>query len=137
MGAFHQFQCSVCGHEFVTSGPWEFYRDARGERRPVGHPRPTSPEAASAGIHGLDAVCYCTRCGNTARVVVREYDKPLDPYWQWEPGNEREKIGHRDIAPPCPHCHGTDLVLDPGEGLVLTCPKCQAGVMMCFAGPVA
>jgi len=53
MGAGYSHRCNKCGYSVSTSGPWEFYRDNKGERRHYGHPVPFSDEARKRGIHGL------------------------------------------------------------------------------------
>jgi len=72
MGAAYSHTCNECGHVVRTSGPWEFYRDKEGKRKPYGHPAPTSREAAEAGIYGLSAELYCPECGKTYDIIIRK-----------------------------------------------------------------
>jgi len=46
----------------MTSGPWEFYRDEEGRRKPFGNPVPISKGAAERGIYGLSGKLYCPNC---------------------------------------------------------------------------
>jgi hypothetical protein len=59
MGSWYKLKCDNCGYSVNTSGPWEFYRDSEGKRKPYGHPVPTSKEAEESGIHGLTGELYC------------------------------------------------------------------------------
>lgn len=78
MGSSNNFICNKCDFSFSTSGPWEFYRDKKGNSKPYGHPVPISAEAEKAGITGLTADVFCLTCmENINNFILVEYKKPV------------------------------------------------------------
>jgi len=113
-----------------TSGPWEFYRDSEGVRKPYGHPVPASEEARRRGIHGLSGVLYCPDCDRVSDLILVEFKKPSqDGLSVWagtcEPKDEFKTKG----ALACPNCGNKKLVLEPVEGREVTCPRCKEAIL--------
>ena len=76
MADMNAWKCNACGYIVRTSGPWEFYRDDCGERKPYGHPVARSREARESGIKGLSTCGFCPTCDEVRDVIVREFEKP-------------------------------------------------------------
>jgi len=128
MGAHYNFKCTCCDYSFSTSGPWEFYRNAKGKRKPFGHPVPVSKEAAQRGIYGLSADLYCPQCDRIFDVILVEFKRPSSEslaVWlgKCEPKEEYQQAN----AVNCPACKSTDLILEPSDERTLTCPRCRKG----------
>jgi hypothetical protein len=125
MGAGYRHTCDACGYTVSTSGPWEFYRDSTGQRKPYGHPGPSSPEAKARGIAGFSAMMYCSSCDKVVDVIMQEYPTTFgDPLGAWL-GASNERL--QGIKARCPDCGGTDLVLGGRKDAVVLCPRCRAG----------
>jgi len=128
MGAAYSHTCNECGHVVRTSGPWEFYRDKEGKRKPYGHPAPTSREAAEAGIYGLSAELYCPECGKTYDIIIVEFKEPTsDTLRLWSGQCEPKDDFKEEGAVRCPGCGRSDLILGPVEDPHLKCPRCKYG----------
>lgn len=118
------YRCSECGKEYNTSGPWEFYRNRKGERIPYGHPGPLTEEARLSGIHGFFANMLCLDCGREVDVILEDFYKQPTGFIEslkrlWKKDDENEIR--------CPHCKSTDLLLDKEEGHGIICPGCRQG----------
>jgi len=131
MGSFNDFKCNKCGFSFPTSGPWEFYRDKKGNIKPYGHPVPSSAEAKKAGIAGLNANVFCLTCMESINnFILVEYKKPVkDPIKKvlmWA-GVEEPKEEYRQ-KPVCPKCKKSNWLLEPVSGRdKIICPRCKKG----------
>lgn len=127
MGAAYSHTCGTCGHSVSTSGPWEFYRDAAGERHEYGHPVPVSEEAARAGIAGLSAELWCPHCDRVHDLVVVEFEQPAGSGFEaWAGGAMPKEEYRREGAVRCPDCGAVDLVL--GESEQADCLRCGGGM---------
>lgn len=120
--------CDVCGYTISTLGPWEFYRDANGERKLYGHPVPISEEAARGGIHGLSGIVYCSVCDRSFDLILVEFKEPCYRsllVWagQCEPKDEYKK----EDTVKCPFCGNTRLVFCDREDADMRCPWCGKG----------
>jgi hypothetical protein len=131
MGAEFSYSCNSCGFSFVTSGPWEFYRDSQGTRRPYGHPGPASEEARQRGIYGLVGKFYCSECGKTYSVILVEFKKPFQGNKSIWPGKheagecEPKDEYQGENAVKCPKCAYTKMILEPHNDQKILCPKCK------------
>ncbi len=126
MGASYLFKCSKCDYSFSTSGPWEFYRNKKGNRKPYGHPCPSSKEARIQGIYGLSGELYCIDCDKIIDIILVEYKQPSnESLFVWSGKLEPKDEYKREGAIKCPDCNGTGLVLQPIEDLL--CPRCKEG----------
>jgi DNA-directed RNA polymerase subunit M/transcription elongation factor TFIIS len=131
MGAGYVHKCNECGYSVSTSGPWEFYRDSKGKRKPYGHPVPMSEEARQRGIYGLSGALYCPNCDEVFDLILVEFKKPSqDSLSVWggmcEPKDEFKDEG----AVKCPKCDNRNLILGPMEDREVTCPRCKEGKMV-------
>jgi hypothetical protein len=86
MATFYHHRRDMCGYEFDTSGPHEFYRDETGRLADYGHPLPKSLDAEWAGVYGFYGRMWCLRRGDESPVMG---DSP------------------RGAKIPCPKCGGT------------------------------
>jgi DNA-directed RNA polymerase subunit M/transcription elongation factor TFIIS len=131
MGAGFRYKCDRCGYSISTSGPWEFYRDVKGNRKPYGHPVPTSEEAKERGIYGLSAELYCPKCAKTFDLILVEFTRPSrDSLSVWAGGCEpRDEFKRKDTV-KCPECGGTNMILAPTEGEDVVCPSCKEGKLL-------
>lgn len=132
MGAGYIHKCTKCGYSVSTSGPWEFYRDSKGNRKPYGHPAPISKEAEKRGIYGLSGIVYCPNCDKVFDLVLVEFKEPShdelhNSFYMWlgmyEPKDDFKKEG----AVKCPECGSTNLILKPREDREVICPRCKEG----------
>ncbi|MFC2000397.1 hypothetical protein ACFLXE_06545 [Chloroflexota bacterium] len=131
MGASYLHKCSACSYSLRTSGPWEFYRDKKGERKDYGHPRTTSREAEKRGIFGLSGELYCPTCDGTFDLILVEFKKPArDSLSVWGGRCEPKDEFYDEGAVRCPECGNIDLVLGPAEDMELTCPRCKEGQLI-------
>lgn len=131
MGAKFRHKCDRCGHCVFTSGPWEFYRDSKGNRKPYGHPVPTSEDAKQRGIYGLSGDIYCPKCDKVFDLVLVEFVKPaLDSLMVWAGGCEPRGEFKREGAVKCPLCDSIDLILETSENREVLCPRCKAGKLL-------
>jgi len=129
MGAEFRYICSKCGYSIVTSGPWEFYRDRLGNRRPAGHPVPLFC-LEGPGIFGLSGEVYCPTCDEVFDVVLVEFKEPtLDTYAVWSGQCEPTEEFKKKDAVRCPQCGNPHLILGPDEETKTRCPRCQNGVL--------
>lgn len=128
MASCYLHKCDHCGYSVQTLGLNEFYRDARGRRRPHGHPTPISREAERSGIAGFSAELYCPRCDRVYDLVVVEFERPaarsLDAWMGWVKPKEQYS---REDAVRCPDCGNAELLLGPPEGKPPMCPRCGRG----------
>lgn len=120
MGAGYEYICDTCGYKVETSGPWEFYRDTEGQRKPYGHPVPMSQEAEEAGIKGFSINAYCPQCDRVRDVILVEFETPRDYHAAWA-GCGRLPDDHQLT---CGICGGRLCEYLPGK---LSCPRCQKG----------
>lgn len=130
MGSLYTLRCDKCGYSVRTSGPWEFYRDESGTRKPYGHPAPCSREAARRGIYGLSADLYCPACDSVSDVILVEFKQPSSEslsVWggQCEPMDEYKREG----AVRCPNCNNQRMTLSGDESGEVSCPRCSGGVL--------
>ena len=128
MGASYLHVCSHCKHSIRTSGPWEFYRNLFGTRKPFGHPTAVSRMASRRGIYGFSGGLYCTECDEVYDVILVEFSKPTrDRGTAWH-GNLEVKDEYRSQeAIKCPGCCNTRLMFEPGKSDGITCPRCGKG----------
>ena len=115
MGSGGAWKCNFCGYEVGVGGPFEFYRDDKGQRKTYGHPVPSSKEAEEAGIKGFFELAYCPTCDKVQDVILVEFATPKDYFGAWS------SIGK--IKLQCPDC---------GEKLYkylenLQCSRCRKG----------
>ncbi len=131
MGACFSHRCDRCGYVVTTSGPWEFYRDAEGQRKPYGHPVPMSREALEQGIAGLSANLYCVHCDKVFDLIVVEFKTPArDALSVWAGNCEPQEVFKKEGAVKCPECGATALLLEGDENPQKTCPRCKAGTLI-------
>lgn len=131
MGAGYTHICDKCGYKISTSGPWEFYRDSGGKRKPYGHPGPFSEEAKKIGVYGLSARVYCPKCDRAFNLVLVEFKEPVhetfDLWWsRWEPNDDSKQTSRAK----CPKCGGADWILEPDEDRDIACPRCGEGKLV-------
>jgi len=137
VGSGYRYECDNCGHTVETSGPWEFYRDATGARKPFGHPVPISEEAVRMGIAGLSAELYCPLCDKVHDLVAVEFKRPYQGRWFWLEAGEVEPKDEfkREDAVKCPDCGNSELILGPEDEdspgfnarMSILCPRCKKG----------
>lgn len=128
MGAWYRHFCTECGYEVRTSGPWEFYRDEQGRRKPYGHPVPCSEEALLSGIRGLSGTVYCLGCHQAVDVILVEFSEPARQALDvWSGRCEPEEKYGRPGASRCPNCDSAELLLAPDQGISPECPRCSKG----------
>ena len=127
MATFWHHRCDTCGYTFDTSGSHEFYRDKDGWLADFGHPLPSSPEAAEAGVAGFYGRMWCLQHDVNVEVVMREFCEPVDRFAGiWTSGKHPEK--HVIIA--CPICGDVEPVMgDRPFGPEIQCPKCVGGAI--------
>ena len=131
MGAGYVHKCDKCGYSISTSGPWEFYLDSTGKRKPYGHPTPISREAKKRGIYGLSGELYCVDCNMTFDLILVEFKKPsLDALSVWGGRCELKDEFNDEGAVKCPKCGGRNLILGPVEDGEITCPRCKEGELV-------
>ena len=118
MGSGTEWKCNSCGYEVITSGPWEFYRDATGQRKPYGHPVPISDEARQAGMKGFSVKWYCPDCRTVQDVILIEYKEPVAHYEKWKGFGQSS-----ESAPECPKCGAELKRMLKGH----VCPRCTDG----------
>lgn len=121
MGGHYEWKCDNCGHKVQTDGPLEFYRDAKGHRRPYGHPGPGSKEAEQAGIKGFYAVAYCLHCDSARDALLVEFDSPRDYSGAWSECDDPSEL-------VCPECGGR---LSYEDLWGIECPRCRKGCFYC------
>src|SRR5450756_244597 len=101
MATFYNHRCSRCGYAFDTSGPHEYYLDAKGYLADYGHPLAESREAKEAGISGFYGRMWCLNQDRNVDVVIREFEHPVGRHdGIWMPGALPEKR----LAVACPAC---------------------------------
>jgi len=125
MGVGYIHKCDKCDYSVHTSGPWEFYRDDKGERKSYGHPVPISEEAAVRGIHGLSGDLYCSNCDKVFDIVLVEFEKPVkDSFLVWN-----GKYNKKESTMKCPECNNTNLIFGCEKEII--CPRCKKGKLIC------
>ena len=131
MGAGFRHKCDKCGYSVFTSGPWEFYRDSKGNRKPYGHPVPTSEEAKQRGIYGLSGELYCPRCDKTFDLILVEFTRSSrDSLSVWVGRCELRDEFKQEAAVKCPYCDSTYMILGAAEGVEVVCPRCKEGKLL-------
>lgn len=131
MGAGFTHKCSHCGYSISTSGPWEFYRDSQGNRKPYGHPVPISEEAEKQGIHGLSGELYCPNCDKVFNLILVEFKNPSnDTLSIWSGRCEPKEEFRQENMVKCPECGNTNMILEPVKDKVIICPRCKVGHFM-------
>jgi uncharacterized protein YbaR (Trm112 family) len=128
MGAGFAWTCDHCGHSVRTSGPWEFYRDREGRRKPYGHPVPISQEAKDAGVSGLSGELYCPNCDEVFDVIRVEFKRPTSNPWSKDNEPTDEFKGKDRVT--CPRCRVSLLIAAPGPGEKIACPRCKVGTFL-------
>lgn len=130
MGSCYSHHCDHCGYSVTTSGPWEFYRDANGQRKPYGHPIPMSREGRERGIAGLAAALYCLKCDKVFDLVIVEFKQPArDSLSVWSGAAEPQEAFKREGAVKCPDCGDTRLLLEGDKSTEKLCPRCKGGTL--------
>jgi DNA-directed RNA polymerase subunit M/transcription elongation factor TFIIS len=130
MGTGYTYKCDRCGYAVSTSGPWEFYRDSKGNRKPYGHPVPTSQEAKERGIYGFSGDLYCPKCDKIFDVVLVEFTGPLRDYFAaWAGWREPRDEFKEEGGVKCPECHVTNMIWDTSEAEKVVCPRCKEGIL--------
>lgn len=132
MGAGFIIRCSKCGHSVSTSGPWEFYRNWIGKKKPYGHPGPTSWWAKRRGIYGLSEILYCAHCDETFDIIVSEFKKPIkdgSSPWLRDERDLKDEFKNKE-NPQCPKCGHRDMILCCEEGDKIICPRCKEGKLV-------
>lgn len=130
MGAGYTYKCDNCGYSVSTSGPWEFYRDSKGNRKPYGHPVPTCEEAKERGIYGFSADVYCPKCDRIFDVVLVEFTAPTRDYFlAWGGWGEMEAVFGQKGSLECPECHAANLIWDTKTAREVACPRCREGML--------
>ena len=131
MGTGYTYKCDGCGYSVSTSGPWEFYRDSEGNRKPYGHPVPTSEEAKERGIYGFSGELYCPKCDKTFDLILVEFKgSSLDYFSAWAGWGEAEDVSRQEGGVICPECHVTNLIWDTTEAEEAVCPHCKEGILL-------
>jgi len=133
------YQCSECEKKYNTSGPWEFYRNKKGNRIPYGHPTPINEEAKLSGIDGLFADMLCLDCGNEVNVIIEEFNrrpvhsKGFKGLFAFLRANKEKDVD----KPKCPNCKGNNLFLSNQakvekneKDTKVNCPYCNKGNLM-------
>jgi len=130
MGASYTHKCDKCEYSVNTSGPWEFYRDDEGTRKPYGHPGPGSEEAAKRGISGLSSKLYCPSCDKVSDLIVVEFKNPsFESLYVWAGKCEPLDKYKREGAVRCPHCDNQRLILESDKHGDVPCPRCTEGIL--------
>jgi hypothetical protein len=132
MGSWYTYSCDKCGRTYNTSGPWEFYRDKKGQIKQYGHPVPCSKEAEEAGVQGLTANVLCLDCGRESRgLVLCEYQSPVKDEYKFRMwgGMVKLKKGTEEKDPQCPGCGSPKILLSPSPDRrrKVKCPSCKKG----------
>ncbi len=128
MGAWYSHKCDNCSYEVQTDGPWEFYRDKNGKRKPYGHPIPCSTEAEESGIAGLSGSLYCSKCDHVSEMILVEFKKPTNEKLHvWDGRLEPEDKYKKEGAVKCPKCGNTDLLFGENNEIEFKCPRCKKG----------
>jgi hypothetical protein len=121
MGFGYTWKCKTCGNEITLSGPWEFYRDNEGKRKPYGHPTPNTEEARKAGVKGFSEALYCSKCREVRDAITQEFRKPVINDNHWIRSYDDDCIR---VEPKCDKC-GMGLKGNLEEKDI--CPKCNKG----------
>ncbi len=130
MGVGYRYMCDWCLYFVRTSGPWEFYRDSKGNRKPYGHPVPTSEEAEKRGIQGFSGDLYCPKCDKTFDTVLVEFAGPSEGYAStWAGWNERTNELMHEERFMCPECRTTQMIWNTREAEEAVCPRCKEGIL--------
>ena len=139
MGATFMHECNRCEYLIWTSGPWEFYRNILGVRKPYGHPGPISTIAKKHGISGLCGECYCPKCDKNYDIVLIEIKRPIRNRWRgpsiWEISKNVAAYKNRIKEvwdKKCPKCGYPDILpefLGLNEEKEIICPKCKEGIL--------
>jgi hypothetical protein len=128
MGAGFIIRCSKCEFSVTTSGPWEFYRNWIGKRKPYGHPGPINFIAKMRGIFGFSGILYCLHCDEIFDVILSEFKKPIkDGSSPWGDDHELKDEFKEEKKAQCPKCGNRDMIFSPGESDEITCPRCKEG----------
>jgi hypothetical protein len=131
MSAGYSHKCNKCGYSVSTSGPWEFYRDSKGERKWYGHPLPLSDEAKSRGIYGPSGILYCPYCDEMFdRILVELRNPSHDSLSVWLDRCEPIDEFKGKSAVKCPRCGHSNLILGPVQDREIACPRCKEGTLM-------
>lgn len=131
MGIGYRYMCDRCLYFVSTSGPWEFYRDNEGNRKPYGHPIPASEEAEERGIYGFAGRLYCPKCDKTCDIVLVEFTRPSPDYGSaWAGWYERRDESKQEERAICPECRTTQMIWDTKETEKVTCPRCGEGTLL-------
>jgi hypothetical protein len=116
MGGLYYWECTYCTNEIKLHVGFEFYRDAKGQLRPYGHPTPISADAKYFGIKGYYSELYCPKCRKIKNVIVLEYEEPN--------GWDKRIIDIEDEDKHCIVC-GSILLEKPED--LNECPNCNTG----------
>jgi hypothetical protein len=128
MGAGVLIRCSKCEFSVTTSGPWEFYRNWIGRRKPYGHPASISWWAERRGIYGFSEILYCPHCDETFDVILSEFKKPIkDSLSAWGMLIKLSEECKEEKKAQCPKCGNRDMIFSPGESDEISCPRCKEG----------
>ncbi len=125
MGAGYEWKCTACGYKIETSGPWEFYVDKKGNRKPYGHPSPMSREAKKSGVYGLSAAMYCPKCDRVEDSILVEFEAPQKDMLDVWSGRARVKQQYEHSVPTCTQCGGILYLALPEDEI--KCPRCNKG----------
>lgn len=130
MGVGYRYMCDRCFYCVRTSGPWEFYRDSKGNRKPYGHPVPTSEDGKEQGIWGFSGDLYCPKCDKTFDIVLVEFTGPSEGYASaWAGWKRWTELKHERRA-ICPECRTTQMIWDTKEAEKAVCPRCKEGMLL-------
>jgi ribosomal protein S27E len=125
MGAWYAHRCEKCDYEVNTQGPWEFYRDKNGTRKPYGKIAPVSKEAAECGISGLMGEVYCPDCDEVFEVILVEFKTPTIK----SPNAEIIDECKKKDAVKCPKCGNLELIFEDDHENI-NCPRCENGILI-------
>ena len=127
----YKYKCDNCGYSFYTSGPWEFYLDSEGRRKPYGRPKPISQEAKERGIYGLEADVYCLNCSKVFNIILTEFKKPISHITEMLTKKLKPKSKYtKPRKAKCPGCGESRLTIELDEEWGVLCPRCKTGKLV-------
>lgn len=132
MGTTFSHRCNNYGYIVNTSGPWEFYRDKKGNRKHYGHPIPMSKESAESGIKGLTGKFYCNKCDKEFEAIIVEFKKSTTNSLDVWGGMAEPLDEYKESTVKCPDCGNSELLFDKRCSGKLDCPKCRKGKFVSF-----
>ena len=130
MGAGYLYICCSCGYSIATSGPWEFYQDTTGQHQLLNHNTYSPTEYESCGIKGLSANMYCSVCDKVYEIILIQLDHTAHTDFElWSAWCDPRVNLANDHSITCPTCDNAEMLLEPNEKRIVTCPHCKKGIL--------